>query len=151
MTSLTPAGGDFIVFITVISYKRTSKWGLKHYILTFCDCLKTTTPLTYPIRVDNENSPRLHAQIFPRLAPAPSTWLEQAVDGKHYSFTFCDWQKSVTPLSYLFKIETENNRHLHAQVFPRLEPTSYPRFEFDWQWTDSLRCDWTTTKFAPLK
>lgn len=96
----------------------------------FSDWLTITTPLTYPIRVDTENSPRLHAQVFRRLAPALSTFLEQAVDGKHYSLTFCDWLKSVTPLSYPIKIETENNRHLHAQVFPRLEPTSYTRFEF---------------------
>ena len=151
ITSLTPAGGDFIVFITVISYKRTSKWGLKHCIPTFCDWLKITTPLTYPIRVDTENSPRLHGQVFPRLAPAPSTWLEQAVDGKHYSLTFCDWLKSVTPHSYPIKIKLKTIVTYMHKFSRAWSPLYTQGSNFDWLWTDSLRCDRTTTKFALLK
>ena len=104
------------------------------------------------MRIEIENSPRLHAQVFPRLAPVPSTWLEQANYGKHCNLTFCDWVKTITPLFLTNQSWKWKHSSLCMHMFSRAwRPLRIFGSNSDWLWTDSLRCDWTTTKFAQLK
>ena len=144
ITSLTPAGGDFIVFITVISYKRTSKWGLKNCIPTFCDWLKNYQA-TF---LSNQNWNWKQSSPACTSFPAPSTWLEQANYGKHC----IDWVKIITPLFLTNQSWNWKHSSLCMHMFSRAwRPLHILGSNSDGLWTDSLSCDWTTTKFTLLK
>ena len=79
-----------------------------------------------------------------------------------YFFRTSSWRKALQ--SYVLRLAKKchatflSNQNwnwkqssLACTSFPALGAHFIHKVRIDWLWTDSLRCDWTTTKFALLK